>query len=213
MMRRLLVPVLLVLVGVTACGKEDTPAASSGAPTTTTTTEAPSTTTSVTAAPSPGTATQIQLAPDGFVVIDDAGEITQLLFDTPLDDVVAVLSAVLGPPKGEGPESEECGSGADYNVAFGSPSELTIEAIDDQFAGWMVREGSTLKTVLGIGPGSTKDEMAAAHGPVVIDEESTLGVEFVYRSSDDTYFAGFLTEDSPTGVVTDLFAGATCFFR
>jgi hypothetical protein len=205
---------LALSLALASCGDDDTTASSNGGPTTTTTstTAVPTTTTTSTTEAPASAPTSIALAPDGFVVTDEDGTTSTLLFGTPRDDAFAVLSDVLGPAS-DGMALEDCGSGADSEVSFG-PSGLLVLMYHDTISGWSVSEGSTLVTAEGIGPGATKDELAAAMGPVDIDEESTLGVEFGYYNSDSTtYIAGFLTDDSPTGVVTELYAGDTCFAR
>ncbi|HEX8514272.1 MAG TPA: hypothetical protein VF688_14335, partial [Allosphingosinicella sp.] len=71
-------------------------------------------------------------------------------------------------------------------------------------AGWDNKGG--LKTIEGIGVGSTRAEVATLPGFEV--EESTLGTEF--RAGG---LSGVLDSNAPNAKVTHIWGGATCVFR
>ena len=75
-----------------------------------------------------------------------------------------------------------------------------------RFVGWSLPRGSTLTTAAGVGPGSTWDELIAAHAAT--RRESTLGTELTAGD-----LAGLLDSDAPDATVLHLWAGENCIAR
>ncbi|HMJ92782.1 MAG TPA: hypothetical protein VK472_01650, partial [Allosphingosinicella sp.] len=102
--------------------------------------------------------------------------------------------------------NSECGGGPlDYAVWADG---LTLYFQEDKFAGWALdpRAEGAHATVTGIGPGSTRRDLEAAHEIKV--EETSLGTEF---SAGELY--GVLDGPKPESKITNMWAGASCVFR
>lgn len=152
--------------------------------------------------------TVIALAGDGIRVISSSSGKTQPIpFGLDVETSTGIVANVLGEPS-ETTTNDECGAGPINFTEF--PNGFTMNAIDDEFVGWDVRQGTdseNMETVDGIGLGKTLAELEAGYSDVeVID--STLGVEFSTGS-----LFGLLSENSPEGIITAFWAGTTCNFR
>ena len=95
-----------------------------------------------------------------------------LAFDLSEAETIAALTKAFGRPPTERGENSECGGGS-MNFADWK-GELMVYFLDGRFAGWDSR--GKLKTLEGVGVGSTRAEVATLSGFEV--EESTLGAEF-----------------------------------
>jgi hypothetical protein len=147
-------------------------------------------------------AARLVLAPDGVEVAGgSAGE--RLPFGTPQARVLAAAGSVLGAPKEQGPQ-EECPAGP---VHYAGYDGLQLIFQEGAFVGWSAREGSTLRTAAGIGPGSTLGEVKAAY-PSTTVEQSTLGTEFAAGE-----ISGVVDGPTDAARVEVLWAGITCVFR
>ena len=89
------------------------------------------------------------------------------------------------------------------------PNGFTMNAMQDQFAGWTVRsdtESADFTRVDGGGLGKTLTDLEADYSVDVI--ESTLGIEF--NASDS--LLGLLSANEPNGVIINLWSGIACNF-
>ncbi len=145
----------------------------------------------------------IVLAPDGLDVTG-GGAPKRLAFGGRQASVLADVGAVLGQPREQGMQ-EECPAGPLYHVAFAQGLDLQFR--DSAFVGWFARQGSTLRTAQGVGPGSTLGQLKAAY-PATTVQETSLGSEF---AAGELY--GVLANPSDAGAVEVMFAGINCIFR
>ena len=132
------------------------------------------------------------------------GEGRELRFGTAQAETLARVAPLGQPPI---QTNAECGAGP---IQVGQwPNGLTLLFQEGRFVGWTVdgAAGSRIRTRRGIGTGSTRAELAAAHDGVRIDE-STLGTEF-----DAEGIGGLLESDAADAAITNLWAGTTCHFR
>ena len=204
-MMRALAP--LVALAAAACSGEPAPPGNSAEPIANAAADASS---GSGAAPAAAPATPaLAVDADGLRLFDRArGAARPLAFDTPQADVLAAL-AFRGPPATG--RQEECGPGPlDFAVW---PDGLKLYFQDGRLAGWALDgraakpSGSpALGTVAGIGPGSTRAELEAAHDVEVM--QSSLGTEFASGA-----MAGVLDGRGPSARITDLWAGAACVMR
>ena len=153
------------------------------------------------AAPAPAPAAPVVLEGAGLR-IPSASPPRTLAFDIPEAETIDTLTKALGAPPTERGENEECGGGSMKFAEW--KGELTAWFLDGRFAGWDNKGG--LKTIEGIGVGSTRAEVATLPGFEV--EESTLGTEF--RAGG---LSGVLDSNAPNAKVTHIWGGATCVFR
>lgn len=154
---------------------------------------------------SPGAAgVAIVLAPDGLELAGGAGAPKRLAFGDPQSGVLAQVGAVLGQP-GEQGTQEECPAGPLDHALYGAGLQLVFQ--DSAFVGWSARQGSTLRTAAGIGPGSTLGQLRTAY-PAATVEESSLGAEFTAGE-----LSGVVADSSAAGEVEVMFAGTNCIFR
>lgn len=192
---------LAALVTVAACDRTATPApAEPAAPAATPAVAAKA---DASAGPSlPGGGLAIE--GEGLRLFDDAGAARAIPFGTPQATAIAVVAASLGGPAPEVTTNSECGAGPVQFAGF--PKGLQLAFQNDQFQGWYIDEPG-VTTADGVGVGSTRASIEESR-TVEMQEDSTLGAEF---SSGD--LGGFLTNATPQGTVTSLYAGLTCFFR
>jgi hypothetical protein len=188
----------LLLLGLAACGAD--PAGNDGAANAAENSAAPANASVSGTAPAPAPAA-IVLEGAGLR-IPGASPPRTLTFDTPKATTIAALTGILGRPPTEIGANEECGGGGMEFATW--EGEITAWFMDDRFAGWDSKGG--LKTLEGVGVGSTRAEVGALPGFEV--EESTLGTEFRALG-----LSGILASKAPDARVTHLWGGATCVFR
>jgi hypothetical protein len=199
--RRLTLVLLVAMLLASACGDDD----DDGVATTETTDEARTRTTNERRdrKPDADAETALHVEPDGLR-IEEA-----LPFGTPRDDVVPAVRDILGRPSDRGSQ-EDCLAGETSFVRFDEPpGDLVLNLQNGALAGWSIGEDSRLKTSAGIGIGSTKAELEAAYGPVVMVPDSTIGIEFFIEGG----LSGLLVADAPDGAITSLWAGINCIAR
>lgn len=129
-------------------------------------------------------------------------------FDMTRAEAIKVVSSIRGPATKAG-TIEDCGSGTpmDYAKFRGG---LELDFIDGKFVGWILDDtgDKALKTVKGIGLGSSRAAFKAAY-PAATVEESSLGIEY---ASDDAG-SGIFDSDKPDAHITNMWAGQTCIAR
>lgn len=187
----------LLLLGLAACGAE--PAGNEGAANEAANSAVPAN--ASTTAPTPVAAAPIVLEGAGLRIPGESPP-RNLTFDTPKAATVDALTKALGRPPTELGDNEECGGGGMEFAEW--EGEITAWFLDNRFAGWDNK--GKLKTLEGVGVGSSRAEVAALPGFEV--EESTLGTEF--RAGG---LSGILASKAPGAKVTHLWGGATCVFR
>jgi hypothetical protein len=141
----------------------------------------------------------VNLAPDGLT----AG--MPLRFGMARDAVMQAVTGALGQPIEQG-DNQECGAGALGFASFRGGLGLYFQG--GKFAGWDLdgRDGGGFVTASGIGIGSTRKALEAAHKITI--EDSTLGIEFAAGG-----MSGLLSMRDASGEITNLWAGATCIAR
>ena len=187
---------LATLVAVAACDRNATPAPAEPA--------APAATS---AASDDGPTVSdggLAIEAEGLRLFDDTGAARAIPFGTPQATAIAAVAASVGGAAPEVTTNEECGAGPTQFAEFSNGLQLLFQ--NDQFQGWFVDEAG-VTTVDGMGIGSTRASIEDSR-TVEMQEDSTLGAEF---SSGDV--GGFLTDATPQGTVSSLYAGLTCFFR
>jgi len=188
---------LAALVAVAACDRNATPAPAE--------TAAPVTTPAAATDAGPTVSTGgLAIEAEGLRLFDDTGAARAIPFGTPQATAIAAVAASVGGAAPEVTTNSECGAGPVQFAEFSNGLQLAFQ--NDQFQGWFVDEAG-VTTVDGMGVGSTRALIAESR-TVEMQEDSTLGAEF---SSGDV--GGFLTNTTPQGTVTSLYAGLTCFFR
>lgn len=141
---------------------------------------------------------------EGLRIFDDTGAARAIPFGTPQATAIATVAASVGGAAPEVTTNSECGAGATQFAEFSNGLQLLFQ--NNQFQGWFVDEAG-VTTVDGMGVGSTRASIESSR-TVEMQADSTLGDEF---TSGDV--GGFLTDATPQGTVTSLYAGLTCFFR
>lgn len=166
--------------------------------TTTTSTSTTSTSTSTTTtAPAPA---DLVLSPSGLGVVS---------FAQGQASVVSTVSAALGAPTSEGPQTD-CPAGNDYRIRWGS---LFLDFRGGSFTGWEYRGGSpAMSTPEGITVGSTVGQAAGAFPGFSISETS-LGPEFTSDFGGGTHISGIATDTADSGSITSMWGGDICIFR
>jgi hypothetical protein len=87
---------------------------------------------------------------------------------------------------------------------------LDLYFIGGKFVGWYIDEGAdaSLKTMKGVGLGTTRKAFKEAY-PAATIEESSLGTEY---ASDDAG-SGIFASNRPDAKITAMWAGQTCIAR
>ena len=147
----------------------------------------------------------IAVEAEGLRLVDEAsGAARPLPFGMPQEQLLALLEGFRGPA--DAGTNPECGAGpVDYAVWADG---LTLNFQESRFAGWALdeRAAGSHATMSGIGPGSTRRELEAAHEVAV--EQTSLGTEFTAGG-----IGGVLDGPGPDARITAMWAGVTCVFR
>lgn len=147
-------------------------------------------------------AAHLSLDPEGLrIFLAGSGASRPLPFDTPAETVLTALAATrLGAPDEQGSNLECAAEYASWDGNF------TAWFSDGRFIGWFLRDDPAITTPAGVGIGSTRAELEAAHQGEVMD--SSLGVEF-YSGG----LAGLLSSAAPDGMIEALWSGFACIAR
>ena len=192
-------------------------------PVTTTTTVPPATTSTSTTRP-PGDLEDLVLGTDGLGIVT---------FGDPMDRVMSTLSALLGPPTSDETWNDTWGEDSEigYYRAVGWSTTslgLSVEFIDwdidfkrldpPVFTRWWSGGASTLRTGLGVGPGTPWASAVAAYGDQIeVQEISCEGSpeSWMLRidSGSEEPISGGLSGDpaDPATTVSSLWAGRYAF--
>lgn len=191
MIRHLMPPLVALLL---ACGgAADAPPAA----------DAVATSDSGTAAP----AVRFALAGDGVMLIDaTSGSTRQIPFGTPDSTAIQAIAVAFGEPE-ERNANDECDTGPMEFVIFDGEG-LLLAVQGGNFVGWTVRppEGASLRTMSGIGVGSTREELEDSYTATIAP--STLGIEFMAGG-----LQGVLENNERKAKVVAFWAGASCVAR
>lgn len=145
---------------------------------------------------------------DPIAVVLSPGRITvggnALVLEAPARMVRAYLGRALGEPTSD--EVQQCGPGPLQALAWRG---VTVYLAGDRFAGWYLDEAGH-RTDRGIGIGSTRAAVAAAHPEVVI-EQTSLGSELSVPG--EPGLSGVLEGAGDDAEVVALWSGATCVAR
>ncbi len=193
-MHKLTIGAGLLLLGLSACGTEPARNESMANSVVAANAQAP--------APAPVAAAPRIVLEGAGLRIPSASPPRTLAFDMPKAGTIEALAKILGRPPTELGANGECGGGGMEFATW--EGEITAWFLDDRFAGWDNK--GALKTIEGLGIGSSRAELAAL--PSFEVEQSTLGTEF--RAGG---LSGILASRAPDAKVTHLWGGATCVFR
>jgi len=151
--------------------------------------------------------TALALSSEGLQAVDaGSGRTSMIAFGRPVGEAVAAVSRITGERPTDDSVNEECGAGPTRIIRFGDGLHLLAQ--EDRFAGWSVDQAGHT-TMDGIGVGTTRAALSEAQPRV---EPSTLGTEWTIGEVEKA-IGGLLSDDSPSGRVTLLWAGLTCHFR
>lgn len=108
--------------------------------------------------------------------------------------------------------NDECGAGK-MDFVSARTIGLTLNFQEDRLVGWFFDgDGKLARTAQDITIGSPRAELENAVS-LVMEPESTLGVEFYFRLEETGYIGGFLSDESEKAAVESLYSGTNCFFR
>lgn len=133
------------------------------------------------------------------------GSARPLSFGEPEVGVLASLERVRGPAvKGV---NQDCGAGPVQYANWADGLSLVFQ--NGEFAGWGLdqRAAGAIATANGVGPGTTRTELAASFGSVTF-QNTSLGLEF---AAGDIF--GLLEGTGPEAKITHMWAGVSCVAR
>ena len=149
------------------------------------------------------------------LVNSQTGSTTEVNFGKPLDEMVETINKVLQSKVSSIAINSECGAGPLKIAVWKNGLNLIFKEQKSnkewQFVGWYLGKPSgniqTLKTMAGIGIGSTLQEMESAY--VIKVTKTSLGNEF--STSSGLY--GIFNGPGKDAKITDMWSGLTCIFR
>ncbi|RYY29282.1 MAG: hypothetical protein EOP62_00085 [Sphingomonadales bacterium] len=149
----------------------------------------------------------LNLAPDELTLVLEGGSARHVTFGMDKAMATQMITAALGSPI-EQATLEDCGAGKlDYaNFRQG----LSLYFQDGKFQGWDLdgRENGKFQTANGIGIGTTRKQVEGLGSVLEMQPESTIGHEFMIGE-----MSGLLSDTTPGGKVTNLWAGVSCIAR
>jgi hypothetical protein len=152
-------------------------------------------------------AVRFALAGDGVMLVDaTSGSTRAIPFGTADSTAIQAIAVAFGEPE-ERNANEDCGMGRMEFVIFDGEG-LLLAIQGGKFLGWAVRppEGATLRTMSGIGVGSTRRELEDVYAAEIAP--STLGIEFMAGG-----LQGVLENNEPKAKIVAFWAGASCVAR
>lgn len=145
----------------------------------------------------------IALEGEGLRLIDpESGHATPLPFGMDKDATLRALSMGMKGRPDQVQTNNECGEGPLEVATWSKGLSAYFQA--GKFVGW--GGAVDLKTMDGIGFGSTRAQLDAAYRATV--EQSSLGTEFSANG-----LSGILESDAPDAAVSEIWAGMTCIAR
>ena len=149
------------------------------------------------------------------LVNSQTGSSTEINFGKPLDEMVETINKVLQSKVSSIGINSECGAGPLKMAVWKNGLNLIFKEQKSknewQFVGWYLGKASgnlqTLKTMAGIGIGSTLQQMQSAY--VIKLTKTSLGNEF--STSSGLY--GIFDGPGKDAKITDMWSGLTCIFR
>ena len=149
------------------------------------------------------------------LVNSQTGSSTEINFGKPLDEMVETINKVLQSKVSSIGINSECGAGPLKMAVWKNGLNLIFKEQKSknewQFVGWYLGKASgnlqTLKTMAGIGIGSTLQQMQSAY--VIKLTKTSLGNEF--STSSGLY--GIFDGSGKDAKITDMWSGLTCIFR
>ena len=149
------------------------------------------------------------------LINSQTGSSTEVNFGKPLDEMVETINKVLQSKVSTIGINSECGAGPLKMAVWKNGLNLIFKEQKSnkewQFVGWYLGKGSgnlqTLKTMAGIGIGSTRQEMESAY--VIKVNTTSLGNEF--STSSGLY--GIFDGSGKDAKITDMWSGLTCIFN
>ena len=187
----------VALAVLAACDRSQPPAAAEPAPAVAATPAAAET-------PPVQTEGGLAVEGEGLRIFDAQGAARAIPFGTAQATAIAAVAASTGRPAPEVTTNAECGAGPIQFAEFSNGLQLLFQ--NNTFQGWVLQEPG-LTTADGMGVGSTR---AAIQATRTIDMVADTTLEGEFSSGD---LGGFLSNTTPQGTVTSLYAGLTCFFR
>ena len=153
------------------------------------------------AAADPVADVQIVLTPTGMEA-RQAGQAERLNFGSPADSTVLIFTGKFGEPI-EDATNSECGAGPTRIVRWSNG--FRILAQNGQFKGWETDQPG-LNALGDLHVGMTRAQL---EGNQASFEQTSLGTEWTVGDGDVTV-SGLLSDNSPNGTVTHMWAGLTC---
>ena len=149
------------------------------------------------------------------LVNSQTGSSTEINFGKPLDEMVETINKVLKSKVSSIGINSECGAGPLRMAVWKNGLNLIFKEQKSknewQFVGWYLGKASgnlqALKTMAGIGIGSTLQQMQSAYVIRII--KTSLGNEF--STSSGLY--GIFDGPGKDAKITDMWSGLTCIFR
>jgi len=149
------------------------------------------------------------------LINSQTGSSTEINFGKPLDEMVETINKVLQSKVSSIAINSECGAGPLKMAVWKNGLNLIFKEQKSnkewQFVGWYLGNTSgnlqTLKTMAGIGIGSTRQEMESAY--VIKVNTTSLGNEF--STSSGLY--GIFDGSGKDAKITEMWSGLTCIFR
>ena len=149
------------------------------------------------------------------LINSQTGSSTEINFGKPVDEMVETINKVLQSKVSTISINSECGAGPLKMAVWKNGLNLIFKEQKSnkewQFVGWHLGKASgnmqTLKTMAGIGIGSTRQEMDSAY--VIKVNKTSLGNEF--STSSGLY--GIFDGSGKDAKITDMWSGLTCIFR
>lgn len=157
------------------------------------------------AAPAGNAQVRLGLTATGLEAIEPGGRTSPLAFGSPIALALDGLTRMFGAPSSDATNAE-CGAGPVRIIQWSNG--LSVLAQNDQMQGWQIeRPGVSVLGDLQVGAAR-----AAVQAKQATFEQSSLGAEFSIGSGEETV-GGLMTDDTPGGTVSTMWAGLTCQFR